>query len=112
MKSGGLILAGALGALCCTPVSADETLAKSRNCLFCHAVDNKLVGPAFKDIAARYSGQRGAQARLAQRILSGGKGVWVKELGSEIPMPPSTLVKQDEAARLSKWILALKKERN
>lgn len=112
MKSGGLILAVMFGVLFCAPVAADEILAKSRNCLFCHGVDNKLVGPAFKDIAARYSGQRGAQAQLAQRILSGGKGVWAKELGSEIAMPPSTLVKQDEATKLSKWILALKKERH
>ena len=111
MKSGGLILSVVFGALFCTPVVGDESLAKSRNCLFCHALDNKLVGPAFKDVAARYSGQRGAQALLAQRILSGGKGVWVKELGSEIAMPPSTLVKPDEATRLSKWILMLKKER-
>lgn len=112
MKSSGLIVAALLGALCCASAAADELLARSRNCLFCHALDNKLVGPAFKDIAARYSGQRGAQALLAQRIVSGGKGVWVKELGSEIAMPPSILVKPDEAQKLSRWILALKKERS
>lgn len=111
MKSGGLIVAAVVGTLSCAAVSADESLAKNRNCLFCHAVDNKQVGPAFKDIAARYSGQRGAPALLAQRILSGSRGLWSKELGSEIAMPPSTLVKPDEAARLSKWILAFKKER-
>lgn len=112
MNLSGLVQVGILGMLSCSSVAADESLAKARNCLFCHAVDNKIVGPAFKDIANRYAGQRGAQAQVAEKILRGGKGTWVKELGAEIPMPPSTLVKPDEAIKLSKWILGLKKERS
>jgi cytochrome c len=71
-----------------------------------------MVGPAYKDIAKKYSGQKGAEDQLAARILAGGKGVWAKELGAEIPMPPSPQVKPEEAVRLSKWILGLKRQRS
>lgn len=87
---------------------ADEALAKSKNCLACHTVDKKIVGPAYKDIAKRYAGQKDAEAKLAEKIIKGGKGAWAKELGAEIPMPPNTTVKPDEAAKLAKWVLSLK----
>lgn len=87
---------------------ADEALAKSKNCLACHTVDKKVVGPAYKDIAKRYAGQKGVDAMLAEKIVKGGKGAWKKELGAEIPMPPNPTVKPDEANRLAKWILGLK----
>ena len=93
----------------CT-AQADEglDLAKTKNCLACHTVDKKMVGPAYKDIAKRYAGQKGIEATLAEKIVKGGKGAWAKELGAEIPMPPNTTVKPEEAAKLTKWILSLK----
>ncbi|HEX6734752.1 MAG TPA: c-type cytochrome, partial [Azonexus sp.] len=62
-------------------VSADEALAKAKNCLTCHAADKKIVGPAYKDVAAKYKGQGDAVAKLAAKIKTGGKGVW-----GEVPM--------------------------
>jgi cytochrome c len=87
---------------------ANEALARAKNCLACHAVDRKVVGPTYKDIARRYAGQPGSEAALAAKVLRGSKGAWAKELGAEIPMPPNAMVKPDEAATLAKWILGLK----
>lgn len=80
----------------------EEALAKSKNCLACHAVDKKLVGPAYKDVAAKYKGDAGAAAKLAAKVKAGGKGVW-----GEMPMPPNA-VTDDEAARLVAWVLSQK----
>jgi len=87
---------------------ADAALAKARNCLACHAIDRKLAGPAYKDVARRYAGQSGSVALLAGKILKGSRGAWAKELGAEIPMPPNTRVRPAEATRLVEWILGLK----
>ena len=87
---------------------ADEALAKAKNCFACHSVEKKIVGPAYKDIAKRYAGQKDMEAKLAEKIIKGGKGAWAKELGAEVPMPPNTTVKPEEATRLVKWILGLK----
>ena len=81
---------------------ADEALAKAKNCMSCHAVDKKLVGPAYKDVAAKYKGDAGAVDKLAAKIKAGGKGVW-----GEIPMPPNN-VTPDEAKKLATWVLAQK----
>lgn len=82
-------------------VPADEALAKSKNCLACHSVANKIVGPAFKDIAAKYKGDGAALATLASKVKQGGGGVW-----GAIPMPPNA-VSEAEAETLVKWILSL-----
>lgn len=82
---------------------ASEELAKSKNCLGCHTVEKKLVGPAYKDIAKKRAGDKGADAALAQKILKGSKGEWG---GPE--MPPNTAVSEAEATTLAKWILSLK----
>ena len=83
---------------------ASEALAKSRNCMACHSLEKKIVGPSYKDIAKKYAGQIDAEAKLAEKILKGGKGSW-----GEVPMPPNnSLVKPDEANKLVKWILGLK----
>lgn len=87
---------------------ADEALAKVKGCPACHTLEKKLVGPTYKDIARRYADQKGVEAKLAEKIVKGGKGAWAKELGAEIPMPPNTSVKPDEASRMVKWILGLK----
>jgi cytochrome c551/c552 len=83
------------------PVMADEALAKSKNCLACHSVANKVVGPALKDIAAKYKGDGAAVATLAAKVKNGGGGVW-----GAIPMPPNA-VSDAEAETLVKWILSL-----
>lgn len=99
----GLIFAGS--------ALADEALARSKNCMACHTLEKKLVGPSFKDVAKRYAGSAGGadvEAKLAEKIIKGGKGAWAKELGAAVPMPPNTSVKPEEAVRLVKWIRGLK----
>lgn len=82
---------------------ANMELAKSKNCMACHAIDTKLVGPAYKTVAKKYAGQKDAEAKLVDKVMKGGKGVW-----GEIPMPPNTQVSKAEAETLVKWILSLK----
>lgn len=85
------------------PALADQALATSKNCMACHAVDKKLVGPSYKDIAARYAGQRDAADKLASKIIKGGSGVW-----GPVPMPANAQVNEAEAKRLVAWILSIK----
>jgi cytochrome c len=80
---------------------ASADLAKSKNCLACHAVDKKLVGPAFKDVAARYTQKDVAQ--LAATIRKGGAGKW-----GPIPMPANPQVSEAEATALATWVLKQK----
>lgn len=82
---------------------ANADLAKAKNCMSCHSVQNKVVGPAFKDVAAKYAGQKGAEDKLVQKVMKGGGGVW-----GPVPMPPNTQVSEGEARTLVKWILSLK----
>jgi cytochrome c551/c552 len=83
-------------------VIADEALAKSKNCLACHSVDNKILGPAFKEIAAKYKGDDSAVATLSAKVKNGGKGTW-----GEMPMPPNPAASDAEIETLVKWILSL-----
>ena len=85
------------------PAMADLALAQSKNCLACHAVDKKLVGPAYKDVAAKYAGQKGAVDKLAVKIMKGGSGVW-----GPVPMPANAQVNEAEAKKLAAWVLSLK----
>lgn len=101
MKHAILIMA-ALATLS-APAMADEALAKSKNCMACHAVDKKLVGPAYKDIAAKYAGNAQAAAMLATKIQKGGSGVW-----GAIPMPANPQVNDADAKKLATWVLGLK----
>lgn len=78
-------------------------MAQAKNCLGCHAVDRKVVGPAFKDVAAKYAGDSGAAAQLAAKIQAGGAGVW-----GPVPMPANGQVSETEAAQLAAWVLTLK----
>jgi len=82
---------------------ASPELAKSKNCVACHAAATKLVGPSFKDIASKYAGEDGAAEKLAQKIQKGSQGVW-----GPVPMPPNPQVKSDEALSLARWILSQK----
>jgi len=83
-------------------VIADEALAKSSNCLACHSVDNKIIGPAFKDISAKYKGDDGAVVALSSKVKNGGAGVW-----GEMPMPPNAAVSDADIETLVNWILSL-----
>ena len=90
-------------AFAATPALANEELAKKNACTACHAVDKKLVGPAYKDVAAKYRNDKGAEAKLIDKVKKGGVGVW-----GQVPMPPNAQVKDADIATLVKWILALK----
>lgn len=85
-----------------TAALASLELARNRNCVACHAVDKTLIGPSFKDIAARYGRDRDAVARLARKVREGGVGVW----GNKVtPMPANPQVSEEEATTLVRWIL-------
>lgn len=85
------------------PAFADQALATAKNCMACHAVDSKLVGPAYKDVAKKYATQKDATDMLAAKIIKGGSGVW-----GAIPMPANAQVNDAEAKKLAAWILSLK----
>lgn len=81
----------------------DDELYKSKNCFACHRVDRNHLGPAFKNVAAKYADEQGAEARLVQKIREGSTGVW-----GTTPMPAQAQVTQDEAVTLARWILTLR----
>ena len=92
-----------VAAAACLPVMADQALATAKNCMACHAVDKKLVGPAYKEVAAKYAGQKDAADKLAVKIMKGGSGVW-----GPVPMPANAQVNEAEAKKLAAWVLTLK----
>lgn len=93
----------ALAAACCTPALASMDLAKAKNCLGCHSVESKLVGPAFKDVAEKYRGDKGAAVQLALKIRQGGSGVW-----GPMAMPANGQVNEADSKKLAAWVLSLK----
>jgi cytochrome c len=84
------------------PARADQALATSKNCMSCHAVDKKLVGPAYKDVSAKYKADKAAAERLAAKVMKGGGGVW-----GAVPMPSNPQVSDAEAKKIVAWILSL-----
>ena len=98
LLTAALALAGAAVAL---PAGADEALAKKHNCLACHQVAKKVIGPSYQDIAKKYKGQNVA-AQLEQKVKKGGVGVW-----GQIPMPPNPAVPDGDVKKLVDWILKL-----
>jgi cytochrome c len=98
-----LVAVAAVAALASNAAFANEQLAKEKNCLACHSVDAKLVGPGYKEVAAKYKGDKSAEGKLATKIQKGGSGVW-----GAIPMPANPQVSDAEAHTLAKWILGLK----
>lgn len=85
-------------------VSTELQLAQASKCLACHAVDKKVVGPAWRDVAAKYRGQKDAEARLIDKVAKGSSGVW-----GPVPMPPnSPQVSQSDIKTLVRFILSLK----
>ncbi|RYF73836.1 MAG: c-type cytochrome [Comamonadaceae bacterium] len=101
MKSALLFTALSLGLA--APALADLALATSKNCMSCHAVERKVLGPSFKDVAAKYRDNKGAVDLLATKIMKGGSGVW-----GPVPMPANTQVSDADAKKLAAWVLGAK----
>ncbi len=97
-----LIIMAAMAAISSSAM-ADEALAKAKNCMACHAVDKKLVGPAYKDVAKKYAGDAKAADMLAAKVMKGGSGTW-----GAVPMPANPQVNEAEAKKLVAWVLSLK----
>ena len=98
-----LFALAALAAVTLTsPAFASADLAAKKNCMACHAVDKKLVGPAYKDVAAKYKGDKTAEAKLVEKVKKGGVGAW-----GQIPMPANAQVSDADVKTLVKWILSL-----
>ena len=98
-----LALASILAIVAAPAAFASADLAQKKNCLACHQTDKKLGGPSYKDVAAKYAGQKDAAAKLAEKIQKGGTGVW-----GQVPMPANPQVNADEAKTLATWILTVK----
>ena len=92
-----------IACMAAVPARANPELAHRKNCMACHAVTQKVIGPAYKDVAAKYAGQPDAASRLAQKVMKGGTGVW----GVAV-MPANPQVSETEAKQLVQWILSLK----
>ncbi len=100
-----LLLAALLAALSSPAIAQDAgaQLAAKKNCLACHQVDKKLVGPSYKSVAAKYAADKGAVDMLATKIMKGGSGVW-----GPVPMPANPQVSETEAKQLAAWVLTQK----
>ena len=99
-----LTVAAALAAaLAAAPAAANLELAQKSGCTACHAVDKKLVGHSYQEVAAKYKADKGAAAALENKVKSGGQGVW-----GQVPMPPNTHVSDADIKTLVKWVLSTK----
>jgi len=96
-----VLLVGIAGLVAALPARAQEELAKKHGCFACHTVDKKLVGPSYKDVAAKYKGDKSADAKLFDKVKKGGQGVW-----GQVPMPPNSSVPDGDIKTLVKWILS------
>ncbi len=85
------------------PAFADEALAKAKNCMACHSIDKKVVGPSYKDVAKKYAGDAKAAAVLEAKVIKGGAGVW-----GPVPMPANAQVNAADSKKLVAWVLSLK----
>jgi cytochrome c len=103
MKKSGLIIAALGLAFASAPALASLELATKSACTACHAVDKKIVGPAYKEVAAKYKGNAKAEALLIEKVKKGGVGTW-----GQVPMPPNAAVKDDDIKTLVKWVLSIK----
>ncbi|MFY9314046.1 MAG: c-type cytochrome [Burkholderiales bacterium] len=95
-----VLVAAAVAALAAAPARASEELAKKHQCFACHALDKKSVGPAYKEIAKKYKGQAGIEAKLAEKVKKGGQGVW-----GPVPMPPNAAASDADIKTLVDWIM-------
>jgi cytochrome c len=97
------ILCALAVAVAALPALANEELAKKSGCLACHAVDKRVVGPSYKEVAAKYKGDKDAEAKLIKKVKEGGVGAW-----GQVPMPPNNTVKDEDIKTLVKWVLSQK----
>ena len=105
MKVSMLVLTAAMLAAGAAQASDDgKALLQKSGCTACHSEDKKLVGPAYKDVAAKYKGDTAAAGKLAEKVKKGGSGVW-----GPVPMPPNVNVKDDDIKTMVAYVLALKK---
>ena len=98
-----VLAAGVAASVLVASAYAQEELAKKHNCFACHAVDKKVVGPSYKDVAAKYRNDPQAEAKLFEKVKKGGSGVW-----GPVPMPPNSQVPDGDIKKLVSWILSLK----
>jgi cytochrome c len=101
MKRFPVTLAASAALLLSWSAIASPELAKKHACFACHALDKKLVGPSYKDVAAKYKGDKGAEARLFDKVKKGSQGTW-----GQVPMPPNAAVPDGDVRTLVKWILS------
>lgn len=101
MKRALIVLAAVL--TIAAPAMADEALAKSKNCLACHATEKKIVGPSYKDVAKKHGNDASKAGMLADKIMKGGSGVY-----GAVPMPANPQVSKEDATKLATWILGMK----
>ncbi len=97
-----MMLTAMIAALAGTPALASQELAQKKNCMVCHAIDKKVVGPAYRDVAKKYTGQD-VTAKLTIKVRQGGSGVW-----GAVPMPANMQVTDAEAKQLVTWVLSIK----
>jgi cytochrome c len=97
------IALSAAAVMSAAPAFASLDLATKKNCMACHAVDKKLVGPSYKEVAAKYAADKGAADKLAGKIIVGGSGAW-----GAVPMPANPQVDKNEAKTLATWVLSQK----
>ena len=95
-----ILMVAAAGVLAAPVAQADEALLKKHNCVACHQIDKKVVGPAYKDVAKKYKGQKGIAVTLAEKVKKGGQGVW-----GPVPMPPNAAVPDADIKTLVDWLL-------
>lgn len=93
----------AIGIFAAGNTAASEKIAQSSGCMTCHAIDRKVIGPGFKEIAAKYRNDKAAEANLVKKVKAGGAGVW-----GATPMPPNAHVKDDDIKAVVQWLLTLK----
>ena len=104
MKIAAVILvAGVLATGAARAADSGEELMKKDGCTACHSVDKKVVGPAYKEVAAKYRSDKTAEAKLIEKVKKGGVGVW-----GQVPMPPNSHVSDADVKTLVKWVLSLK----
>jgi cytochrome c len=98
----GTLLISMQTAQAAVDMAKGDALAKASNCMACHAIDRKLVGPAYQDVAKKYKGDNSAEAKLVKKVKEGGSGVW-----GQIPMPAnSPKVSDADIKTLVEWVLA------
>ena len=106
MAASVVVVAGLLSpgvGLAAAPAFANPELAQKKNCMACHTMDKKVIGPSFKEVAAKYAGDKEAVDKLAKKVQKGGSGVW-----GPGPMPANAQGNEAEAKKLAAWVLSQK----